>query len=114
METIREPREIVAELHKRIAAKSPEHAALVARFEALPIARGKAIPGEGRQTGGLARGRHVSEAFRARLRAYLELRAHMTREQAAAALGIHYTTAQRYDSESYLAGELAPEGVSRA
>jgi hypothetical protein len=34
--TAPETRRIVAELHKQIAAKSPEHAALVAAFEALP------------------------------------------------------------------------------
>ena len=33
---IRSPREIVADLHTRIAAKSPRHAKLVADFEALP------------------------------------------------------------------------------
>jgi len=33
------PRQIVAELHARIAAKSPEHASLVARFDELRATR---------------------------------------------------------------------------
>lgn len=111
---IREPWEIVEALHRAIAAKSPEHAELVAAFEALPCGRSKVLAGEGRQAGGYARGQHISEAFRARLRAYLELRQEMSREQAAARLGIHYKTAQRYDLESYLADGLAPGEVSRA
>lgn len=127
-ENVRSSREIVAELHRQIAAKSFEQAALVAEFEALRAGTGrpgapKAVPGNGRQAGGLARGEHISAAFRDRLRRYLELRKRMPREQAAAVLGIHYKTAQRYDSEAHLAGDvlvgslagsLAPEGVSRA
>lgn len=36
MADLRSPSEIVADLHAQIAAKSPEHAALVAAFETLP------------------------------------------------------------------------------
>ena len=111
MERIREPRELVAELHRRIAAKSPEHAELVARFEVLPS---RVPAGDGRQAGGQARGEQISATFRGKLRTYLALRADgLDRELAAAALGIHPKTAQRYDSESYLAQDLGPEEASR-
>ena len=38
---LREPAEIVAELHAQIAAKSPQHAALVARFERKQAAKAR-------------------------------------------------------------------------
>jgi hypothetical protein len=100
-EHVLEPQEIVAELHRQIAAKSSGRATLVAAFEALR----RAVPGEGRETGGLASGKLTSAACRERMRHYLGLRAAgLSRAQAAARMGIHVKTAQRYDSERYLAG----------
>lgn len=104
---IREPAEIVAELHRAIAKRSPEHAALVAAFEELTAGKRRAEPGDGRETGGYARGQQVSADCRARMRRYLGLRQTMSMVQAAAAMGIHPETARRYDRECWLVPEVS-------
>jgi len=104
------PREIVAALHRQIAARSPEHAALVAEYRRLGLERPRAVPGDGREAGGYARGAHVSAACRERMRQFAALAASMGTEQAAARLGIHISTARRYVREGYLAGGMDTKG----
>ena len=93
----RTPREIVADLHRRIAAKSPAHAALVAGFEqrqagrrddlADAVARRPPVPS-------------ASALRRAeRLRRFGELReAGRSREEAAAEVGVGPSAARSYDA----------------
>lgn len=85
-----EPRQIVARLHAEIAAKSPEHAALVAAFEALP---------------GLPPAWDPAEEASARRAAWLEragryaaFRAVLTQEAAARRLRICIRTARNYEA----------------
>jgi hypothetical protein len=84
-----EPAQIVALLHARIAARSPEGAALVAAWDALRA--GAAAPE--RCPGAAA----VAIARQARARAYRDLVGRgLTREQAAARLGVSPRTAETY------------------
>ena len=80
------PAEIVTRLHKLIAAKSPEHAALVARWEQKQAA---AWPGV----------HHQVAACRERMERYGELREDgATPEEAAGDIGLRGSTAQRYEA----------------
>jgi hypothetical protein len=80
------PREIVARLHKVIAAKSPAHAALVARWEQKQAARASDIHPQ-------------VTACRERMERYGELREDgMPPEEAAGEFGLQGSTAQRYEA----------------
>ena len=58
-----EPQEIVAALHRQIAAKSPEHAALVAAYEARQQAGIDAVKRAGREAWRIHHGQeHEQEA----------------------------------------------------
>jgi hypothetical protein len=83
-----EPREIVAALHAEIAAKSPEHAALVAAWDAMRAGR-MAVPCPGEAA--------VCAARQARVREYAKLRGQgLTLAQAAGRLGVSPRTAETY------------------
>lgn len=90
------PGEIVARLHREIASMSPEHAALVAAFEALP---------------GLPPAWDPAEEAAARKAAWLErageyaaLRPGLTQVSAGHRLGVCERTAQNYDAAFRMGG----------
>lgn len=89
------PREIVTALHERIAARSPEHARLVARFARVQA-------GLDAETVAAVDLRGAEAARRGRLqriRDYSRLRAGgMSREDAASRIGVGPDTAQRYEA----------------
>ena len=93
------PQEIVAALHAEIAAQSPEHAALVAEFDALPPrparSRGFWVPGEPSPAGAaLTRGR------RERADRYMRLLdSGLSRHAAARRAGIAVYTAYEYERD---------------
>jgi hypothetical protein len=94
---IRSPREIVAELHREIAAKSPRHARLVAAFEALPR---EDEPAWDEWEESLSAREIAREKRRARLRQYTDLRVSgMTKASAARELGIAGRTASEYECD---------------
>jgi hypothetical protein len=79
--------EIVAELRREIAAKSPEHAALVAEYERLQELPPEQIPS------------HQGTNRNARISEYAELRDDgASRAEACEAMGIGDTTARSYDA----------------
>lgn len=94
---VEDPRQIVALLHAEIAALSPEHAALVAAFEALPRKHGyplrrarPALPGPGSNCQ-----RRVQ-----RLAAYTSLRLSGTGKKAAARrIGVGHGTGRQYEAD---------------
>jgi hypothetical protein len=84
------PREIVRRLHREIAAKSPDHAALVAAFEA----------GWAKVPQGSGYVQIQKEARIERLRKYAVLRADgANREDAARLVGVTTKTAENYDTD---------------
>jgi hypothetical protein len=87
-----DPAQIVAGLHEQIAAKSPELARLVARYEAVMAARPQHVPP-------MARGADALRQDRLdRIARYGGLRdAGMSRAQAAAELDVSDSTALRYE-----------------
>jgi len=94
---IRPPQEIVADLHKRIAAKSPRHAAILAAFERLP--REDTPAWDEREEA--ATSQEIARAKRqARLRRYTTLRLSGTSSIAAAReLGLKERTAREYEHD---------------
>ena len=93
------PREIVARLHAEIAALSPEHAALVAEYEALPPrpakSRGFWVPGEpSPASAALMRGRRERAGRYARLVA-----SGLGRKAAARRTGVAARTARQYERD---------------
>ena len=83
------PEAIVARLHKEIAAKSPEHAALVTEYEALPVRRRPRYTPP-----------HPRPATRERMGGYAQLRASGLGKKAAARQArISARTASRYEAD---------------
>ena len=103
------PREIVTRLHAEIAAQSPEQAALVAEYEALPPrplkSRGFWVPGEQDPAGAaLMRGR------RERMDRYVRWRiSGLGKKAAAQRTGIAVRTARQYEQD-IRAGKLEVPG----
>jgi hypothetical protein len=101
---VENPAEIVARLHARIAAKSPEHARLVAAFESIPEELlgawdplDEQPPPEDRPVGGPRRRRE----------GWMWLRTcGISPEEARAQLGVSTYTARRY--EKWLASQEVP------
>ena len=91
------PREIVARLHAEIAAQSPEQAALVAEYEALPPRR--RVPRyapQGPRPASVA----VMKARRERMDRYARLRASgLGKKAAARRTGIAVRTACQYERD---------------
>ena len=88
------PREIVAVLHREIAAQSPERAVLVAEYEALP-----AKPGYPLRTPRLPSGGRSSARLE-RLEVYTALRLSGTGQKAAATrAGISHHTGRQYEAD---------------
>jgi hypothetical protein len=88
------PREIVTDLHAEIAAQSPEHAALVAAYEALPARPGYPLRRARRPAGGM------SAARLRRLEVYTALRLSGTGAKAAATrAGISHHTGRQYEAD---------------
>ena len=89
-----EPREIVARLHAEIAAMSPEHAALVADFDALPTKPGYPLRAARRPAGGRSRARLR------RLTVYTALRLDGHGQKAAARrTGISQSIGRQYEAD---------------
>ena len=87
------PAEIVAELHKRIAAKSPEHARLVAAFHRAQEMRRLLLLGDGHEN-------VLKTSRKWRVSEYGKLRARgVSVEAAAAAVGVSVSTAGEYGRE---------------
>lgn len=88
----RSPREITASLHREIAAISPEHAALVAAFEAIP----RADPRPVRQP----RPHPVYQERRRRMTVYSQARlAGRGPKAAARAAGVGASSASQYEAD---------------
>jgi hypothetical protein len=89
-EKVEHPSVIVARLHAEIAAKSPEHAALVAEFEQLPRRPGQVGPSWWNLAQQAARDE--------RIRRYTALRASgLSKKEAAAEVGVTVRRADRYE-----------------
>lgn len=90
------PREIVRRLHREIAAKSPEHAALVAEYERY---RSRPVTPGGRDEVNRQRKAERIE----RMRKYAQLLASgLSRKEAARALGIGERKTYDYDADMHL------------
>lgn len=98
-ETVESPREIVARLHERIAAKSPEHAALVAGFEQRQAERrlvlADAVSRRAVPPAPSIASRRSSERIR---RFAIARDAGKGREEAAAEVGVGPSAARNYDA----------------
>ena len=103
MTAVTDPKQIVAALHAEIASWSPEHAALVAAFEAKP----PVMPGSG----------HVQTQKTSRLRRLRDYAAlwdegrGLSREEASRRVGISPHTAQDYET-AIRRGALAEAAAS--
>ena len=103
MTAVTDPKQIVAALHAEIASWSPEHAALVAAFEAKPPVMPESGPVQTQQAARLGRLREYAALW--------DEGRGLSREEAARQLGISPHTAQDYET-AIRRGALAEAAAS--